>query len=148
MKKGREYVTSGSVDASTTEFFVADENPVVGRLTSRSHPADLPRDYGMAGATGAYEVPALSDFVQSGLQELLDQLPSADPLAEMNLLLDRLLPTQERKRVVVESFSNKVLTLGLRRRADRFLFSRTLVPRLQAELFAMYGRISVHFTDR
>lgn len=148
MKKSREYVTSGSVEPSTTESFVADGMPVVGALTSLSHPADLPRDYGMAGEIGAYEVPALSNFVQLGLRELLDQIPSNDPLAEINLLLDRLLPTQERNRIVVESFTNKVLTLGLHRRADRFLFSRTLVPRLQAELFAMFGRISVLFTDR
>jgi hypothetical protein len=41
-----------------------------------------------------------------------------------------------------------VVTLGLRHRADRFLFQRTLVPRLQSELFEMHGRITVHFTDR
>jgi hypothetical protein len=146
MKKSREYVTTGhSTPVEGASYEVAATGV---SLSSRSHPADLPRDYGMAGATGAYEVPPLASFVQAGLHALVDQLPTADPLEEINTLLDRLLPTRERSRIVVESFANKVVTLGLRHRADRFLFQRTLVPRLQSELFEMHGRITVHFTDR
>lgn len=148
MKKGQDYVTTGLSEIEPMESNVSEEDFVGVTFTSQMHPADLPRDYGMAGDVGAYEVPELSSFVQAGLHAVLDQLPSIDPIAEINTLLDRLLPTQERNRIVVESFVDKVVTLGLRRRADRFLFSRTLVPRLQSELFAMHGRVSVLFTDR
>lgn len=148
MKKSRDYVTTGMLYAAPMEDALTEASCVGVALSSQTHPADLPRDYGMAGAVGAYEVPKLATFVQAGLSELLEALPTVDPLAEINTLLDRLLSSQERKAVVAEAFENKVVTLGLRRRSDQFFLRRTLVPRLQAELFATHGRVIVHFTDR
>ncbi len=146
MKKGREYVTSGLLD--TTSEGVFDETPFEGRLHSALSPADLPRDYGMAGAVGAYEVPSIERTVKESLDALLASFTEDDPLAEVNAALDQLLPAADRIRVVAEAVKGSIVTLSLLHRADKFLYNRTLIPQLKKLLLPTLGPITIRIMDR
>lgn len=115
-----------------------------------THPADLPRDYGMArgAAVGAYEVKSLSSFVSKALDELTANFAGEDPLVQINRQLDALMKPEERHRVVAERFSRGLLELSLLRRSDRFTFSRWLIPKLRAQLTPVLGPFTVSFIDR
>ncbi len=110
----------------------------------------MPYDYGMAGPAGAYEIQRITRAVSTSLRLLEKQLAEAeqDPLDVVNDALDRLLPSAARKHLVAERFEGKVLILSLLNRADRFTFSRTLLPKLKATLKPQLGIISCRLIDR
>lgn len=150
MKKGGEYVTRGTPMPRRDQAGEASEplpTPAPAPLSAALSPADLPRDWGMAGEVGAYEVPPLADSVEPSLNALTERF-RADPLAEVNAALDRLLPPADRHRLAAEAFADGLLTLSLARRADRLLAGRLWVPRLQAELTPALGRLAIRLIDR
>ena len=146
MKKGREYVTRGLPlvpDRPAPEPAESGEE-VAPRLSSALPPEWLPRDYGMAGAFGAYEVRRLARTIPESLRRLTEALADDDdPVAAANDALDRLLPSEARRHVNAETFSDGVLTLSLARRADRFNYSRSPVPKLQAILRPTFGYLRI-----
>ncbi len=149
MKRGREYVTRGLPDlpprATPEAEGMGEPAP---RLSSALPPDWLPRDYGMAGAVGAYEVGRLARAVPESLRRLLEALPDDDPATAANAALDRLLPPEDRHRVAVEGFAGGMLTLSLARRADRFAYGRSLVPKLRAALEPTFGRLGIALVVR
>lgn len=148
MKKGGDYVSRGApAPRRPSAAGALPPPPPTPAPTSAAAPADLPRDLGMAGDVGAYEVPPLADSVEASLDALAEHL-RADPLAEVNAALDRLLPPADRHRLTAEAFADGLLTLSLARRADRFLAGRLWLPRLQAELTPALGRLSIRLIDR
>lgn len=142
MKKGREYVSRGVLPESPARPEGMPEEGAPRRLTSDLPPSLLPRDYGMAGAVGAYEVRRLARALPETLR-LLEAIPDASPQAAVEAALDRLLPPVERARVAVESLTQGRLTLALARRSDSFTYMRTLVPRLRAALEPTLGRLFI-----
>lgn len=143
MKKGREYVSRGAPKAPERLWTAADEaEEAPPRLSSGLPPSLLPRDYGMAGRVGAYEVRRLARALPETLRHL-EAIPENFPLATVEAALDRLLPPLERENVRAESLVRGRLTLLLAHRADRFLYSRTLVPRLRTALEPALGRLSI-----
>lgn len=98
----------------------------------------------MAGAFGAYEVRRLARAIPESLRRLTEALADDDdPVVAANDALDRLLPSEARRHVNAETFSDGVLTLSLARRADRFNYSRSLVPKLQAILRPTFGYLRI-----
>lgn len=121
-----------------------------GRLSPFTHPADLPRDYGMArgAAVGAHEIDPLSASVTRALDALTANLSVEDPLDQVNRVLDALMKPEERHRLAAERFSRGVLVLSLLRRSDRFTYSRFLLPKLRAQLLPTLGNFTVSLIDR
>lgn len=146
-KKGGDYVSRGAAIPPTRAAMPAPGAPFPRRVRSDFAPADLPRDWGMAGAVGAYEVPSLAESAQVAFDGLAKHL-RADPLTAIEAALNVTLMPAERRRVTAESFANGVLTLGLARRADAFVAGRVWVPRLQAELAPTLGRVVIRLTYR
>lgn len=142
MKKAREYVSRGVSSTPSPRPEAPPEGEVPRRLTSDLPPSLLPRDYGMAGRVGAYEVRRLARALPEALR-LLEAIPDASPLTAVEAALNRLLSPEERARVTVESLTQGKLTLVCARRSDRFTYSRTLVPRLCAALEPALGRLFV-----
>lgn len=147
MKKSREYVSRGASRGRTVATGGSADEPSP-RISAASHPADLPRDLGMAGDFGAYEIPGLARAVPGAFHALADSLRNDMALDAVNAVLDALLPAAERHRVVAESLVNGALTLSLARRSDRFLYARTLLPRLRAALEPTLGRLTIRLMDR
>ena len=148
MKKSQAYVTRGVPAARALPEW---EPPVsVPRVPHPSalNPADLPRDRGMAGPIGAYEILPLANSVPKGLEALAEHLRGEDPLDIVNTALDALLPPAERHRLAVESFANGLLILSLARREDRFTYNRFIVPKLRAALTPTLGRLTIRLIDR
>ena len=149
MKKGKAYVTRGTFDSEGSRGAIPLPEPQLPPPhPSDLNPADLPRDYGMAGRVGAYEVRPLSDFIAAGMRHLEKAIGSTDPLNLVNQQLDTLLPPANRHRLAAESFSNGQLVLSLAHRSDRFAFSRSLVPKLRRALEPELGFIRVILVDR
>lgn len=118
-------------------------------LSSRLHPADLPRDLGMAGAVGAYEVKPLTQFVPSAMKAL-EALPEVgEELAtEATALLDRLMSPAERHQLAVERVVGNQLVLSMSKKGMRYYFNRGVVPKLTAALRPMFGAVRVQLVDR
>lgn len=142
MKKSGEYVSRGTPPPSRAWPAEAPPEGLPRRLTSDLPPNLLPRDHGMAGAFGAYEVRRLARLIPECLRRL-EAIPENAALAAVDAMLDRLLPSDERARVTAESLDHGRLTLVLARRSDGFVYGRTLVPRLRVALESTLGRLSV-----
>ena len=148
MKKSQAYVTRGVPAARALPEWEPSRSVPRVPHPSALNPADLPRDRGMAGLVGAYEIPPLADSVPKGLEALADQLRGEDPQDTVNAALDALLPPAERHRLVLESFANGLLVLSLARREDRFTYSRFIVPKLRAALTPPLGHLTIRLIDR
>ncbi len=149
MKKSQAYVTRGEPAARERPGPDSEwEAPPRVPHPSALNPADLPRDRGMAGPVGAYEVPPLAKSVPAGLEALAGHLRGADPLEAVNAALDALLPPGERHRLAAESCVGGLLTLSLARREDRFAYGRFLVPKLRAALTPELGNLTIRLIDR
>lgn len=117
--------------------------------SSQLHPADLPRDPGMAGDVGAYEVKALARFLGQSLDALTDKLGGPNGAeAVVSAALDRLMPPAERHGLAVESVASGVIILSLARKSDRFRYARTLIPTLKAAVQPHLGAVRIQLTDR
>lgn len=148
MKKGQEYVTKG-LSVSASEALLEREEPFEASPFFDSRMSSgLPRDYGMAGKVGAYEVPSLKASIEKGLRALAEQLTEVHPEEEVERALDVLLSPTERSHVTVTSVNGSVVTLSLKRRADRFIYQRTLLPRLKTMLQPVLGSITIRMMDR
>ena len=151
MKKRGDYVSMGTPTPQprVSEGSVEWEDEPLQPLSSRLHPADLPRDYGMAGAVGAYEVKRLTQFIGSALKDF-EQLPEAgDGLAaEAVALLDRLMPPAERHQLALERVTGNTLVLSMSKKGMRYYFNRGVVPKLTAALRPMFGPVRVQLVDR
>lgn len=148
MKKSGAYVSKGTPTPPMSEPMDAFEAPQP-TYSSNLHPADLPRDYGMAGAVGAYEVRALSGALSRTLKALEQQMGSGESAEELVIrALDQLMPAAERHRLAVESVASGVITLSLARKGDRFLYNRTIVPKLKTALAPHLGAVRIQLTDR
>ena len=147
MKKVRDFVSKGdSVRLAAQESEVADCAPP---LSSASHPSDLPRDYGMAGEVGAYEVKPLAQVVAQTLNEFTEAFRlHSDAERVVCAALDELLSGDERHRVAVERVTEGLVTLSLARKHDRFLYARTLLPKLKAALMPQLGVVRIQLMDR
>lgn len=146
MKKSQAYVTRGAPAARALPEW--EPPPPAPRVPHPSalDPADLPRDRGMAGPVGAYEVPPLSRAVDASLQALAERLRGA-PLDDAEAALDALLPPAERHRVAVEALEGGRLVLAVRRE-DRFRYARLLAPRLRASLAPAHGPLDIRLIER
>ncbi len=147
MKKSRDYVTRAPA-ADLERGPEAAPDYYRAPVSSALNPYDLPCDYGMAGAVGAYEVKPLAPWFDKALENLQARLPDEDPLAEVNAALDRLLAPGDRHRVVAEALRGQVVELSVLRRADTFTYGRSLVPKLRAALAPTLGHVTVVFTLR
>ncbi len=147
MKKSSTFVSKGT--PTPLEVAGAPDYEVPPPYTSHLHPADLPRDYGMSGAVGAYEVEPLAGFLRKTLNALEQQLGAVDSAEALVVAaLDRLMPAAERYRLAVESVSAGIITLSLARKGDRYLYNRTLVPKLKTALAPHLGAVRIQLTDR
>ncbi len=147
MKKGQAYVTHGEPPLSATPE-ERSEPVAPPRFTSATPPHFLPRDYGMAGAVGAYDAEPLAAHLSETLRQLAGGLAECDPLECVNQALDALLPSGERHRVAAEHVVGQVLTLSLARRSDRFAYGRSLVPKLRTRLMPQLGPITITLVIR
>jgi hypothetical protein len=148
VKKLREFVSKGTPEETPWEEPFVYEPPQRSR-SSQLHPADLPRDPGMAGAVGAYEINALSGALPKSLEALETLInASIDAEACITAELDKLIPAAERYRIALESVENGVITLSLAHRGDRYLYTRTLVPKLKKALQPLLGLVRIQLTDR
>ena len=148
MKKLRDFVSKGTPEETPWEESFIDE-PTQYTLSSQLHPADLPRDFGMAGAVGSYEINALSGALPKSLEALETLLnTSIDAEACITAALDNLVPAAERYRIALEDFADGVITLSLAHRGDRYLYTRTLVPKLKKALQPQLGPVRIQLTDR
>lgn len=147
MKKSSTFVSKGT--PTPLEVAGAPDYEVPTTYSSHLHPADLPRDYGMSGAVGAYEVKPLAGFLRKTLNALEQQLGAGDSAEALVVAaLDRLMPAAERYRLAVESVSAGIITLSLARKGDRYLYNRTLVPKLKTALAPHLGAVRIQLTDR
>jgi hypothetical protein len=149
LKKGGDFVSKGTLvqDAPGASWDFEAESP--RSLSSQLHPADLPRDYGMAGAVGAYEVRELSGALERSMGELESLLHAADSAETLVVeALDRLMPAANRHLLAVEAVEDGVITLSMARKSDRFLFNRTIVPKLKTALAPKLGAVRIQLTDR
>ena len=147
MKTKRDFVSTGELELSTasTPFVYTLGQP----RTSQSHPADLPRDYGMAGAVGAYEVKSLTQFVSQAVEGLEASAEIGNSVEhEVAAHLDRLMAPAERHKLAVEHVSGNVVTLSMANKRDRFLYNRVLVPKLVAALRPTFGVVRIQLTER
>lgn len=151
-RKASGFVTKGETEKkSGSPSFGREEQLPIAPLSSRSHPADLPRDYGMAGAVGSYEVKPWRRFVNDAMQTLCaDMLQTSTPHAEetVRTVLNTLLPPAEHHRLAVEQVTESEVVLSLAQKSDRFLYSRTIVPKLQRALRSTLGYIHIRLVDR
>ncbi|MBQ9694240.1 MAG: hypothetical protein IJV69_05730 [Kiritimatiellae bacterium] len=147
MKRLQDFVSKGSPEVVTLPEGEASVDTFP--LSSRLHPADLPRDYGMAGRVGAYEVKPLTQFVDSALQTVEAwSATCGDGLAEVSAILDRLMRPEERHRLAVEQVVGNTIILSLARKQDRFYYNRAVVPKLTAALRSKFGAMRVQLVDR
>lgn len=146
MKKSQAFVTRGAPTPRPGAGQPLPGPPEPRAYSSAMHPADLPRDRGMAGPVGAYEVPPLSRAVDATLKTLAERLQAA-PLSDAEAALDALLPPAERQRVAIEALEGGRLLLSVRRE-DRFRYARTLAPRLRAALAPAHGPLDIRLIDR
>ena len=149
MKKGGDFVSKGTPVQTVPEASWDFEPEAPHSLSSQLHPADLPRDYGMAGEVGAYEIRELSGALRHSMSELESLLQAADSAEAMVVeALDRLMPVANRHLLAVEAVEDGVITLSLARKGDRFLFNRTIVPKLKTALMPKLGAVRIQLTDR
>ncbi len=102
----------------------------------------LPRDYGMKGALGAYEVPCIRSSVSKILAEevLALKQPSDDQLIDH--ILTNILGPECRFAIIHFTFREPVLTLVIPR-AQQFSFSRFWIPKLKLALSQHYKHLVV-----
>ena len=149
MKKGGDFVSKGTSVQTEPEASWDFDDEAPPQLSSQLHPADLPRDYGMAGDVGAYEIRELSGALRHSMGELESLLLAAESAETMVVeALDRLMPTANRHLLAVEAVEDGVITLSLARKSDRFLFNRTIVPKLKTALAPKLGAVRIQLTDR
>lgn len=148
MKRASEFVTQG---LPVEPLLQEDRSFEFAQpLSSHHHPSDLPRDYGMAGATGAYEVKPLSTALQQAVKTMTAELNTAPDAATLvREALDALLPPAARHKVAVEHIANGTIVLSLAQARDRFLYTRTLLPKLKLALRPTLGaNVRIQLTDR
>ncbi len=153
MKKGKAYVVKGAVEgdrAASQELFPSLPPLPTWLVSSSRAEGVLPYDHGMAGPVGAYEIGRITRSVSKSLHLLEEKLAKTtdDTLSQVNSALAQLLPPQDVHKLVAERFEGNVLLLSLANRADRFRFSRFLLPKLQAALKPKLGAITCRLIDR
>ncbi len=140
MKKSREYVSRGFTPPPPPE---EEEAPAFAYTYSppQAHPHALPRDYGMRGAVGAYEVSPLSASLPEFFKRLERNQHSDGDTDIIAQVLETMLGTE---RALIDSFSfdNGTLAITLVPTADRFAFSRRWGLRLRQALVSHFGHLT------